>query len=67
MKKNPKHILKVRFGDKKIVHIDIGNTVFWKSVDSGHNVEFIKGAIPEGVEKFKSALSQDTKYTFSWK
>ena len=50
---------------KKIVHIDVGNTVFWKSVDSGHNVEFIKGAIPEGVEKFKSALSQDTKYTFT--
>ncbi len=50
---------------KKIVHIDVGNTVFWKSVDGGHNVEFIKGAIPEGVKKFKSALSQDTKYTFT--
>ena len=50
---------------KKIVRVDAGNTVFWKSVDSGHNVEFIKGAIPEGVEKFKSALSKDTKYTFT--
>jgi len=50
---------------KKIVHIDVGNTVFWKSVDSGHNVEFIKGAVPEGVEKFKSSLSQDTEYTFT--
>ena len=50
---------------KKIVRIDAGNTVFWKSVDKGHNVEFIKGGVPEGVEKFKSKLSQDTKYTFT--
>jgi pseudoazurin len=50
---------------KKIVRIDAGNTVFWKSVDKGHNVEFIKGGAPEGVEKFKSKLSQDTKYTFT--
>ncbi len=50
---------------KKIVHVDAGNTVFWKSVDKGHNVEFIKGGVPEGVEKFKSKLSQDTEYTFT--
>ena len=50
---------------KKIVQVDAGNTVFWKSVDKGHNVEFIKGGVPEGVEKFKSKLSQDTKYTFT--
>ena len=50
---------------KKIVQVDSGNTVFWKSVDKGHNVEFIKGGVPEGVEKFKSKLSQDTKYTFT--
>ena len=50
---------------KKTVRIDAGNTIFWKSVDKGHNVEFIKGGVPEGVEKFKSKLSQDTKYTFT--
>ena len=50
---------------KKVVHIDVGSTVFWKSVDSGHNVEFIKGAVPEGVEKFKSKLSEDAEYTFT--
>ena len=50
---------------KKIAQVDAGNTVFWKSVDKGHNVEFIKGGVPEGVEKFKSKLSQDTKYTFT--
>ncbi len=50
---------------KKIVQVDSGNTVFWKSIDKGHNVEFIKGGVPEGVEKFKSKLSQDTKYTFT--
>ena len=37
---------------KKIVNVDVGDTVNWKSVNPGHNVEFIKGGIPEGVEKF---------------
>ena len=49
---------------KKIVKVDIGDTVFWKSIKPGHNVEFIKGGVPEGVEKFRSALSKDTEYKF---
>jgi len=50
---------------KKIVKIDVGDTVFWKASNKGHNVEFIKkGGVPEGVEKFKSKVGQDTEYTF---
>ena len=49
---------------KKLVNVDVGDTVFWKSVNPGHNVEFIKGGIPEGAEKFKSSYSKDTSYTF---
>ena len=49
---------------KKIVRIDVGDTVFWKSVKPGHNVEFIKGGVPKGVELFKSKLSKDVKYKF---
>ena len=49
---------------KKIVKVDIGNTVFWKSTKPGHNVEFIKSGVPEGVGKFRSALSKDTEYKF---
>ena len=49
---------------KKIVNIEVGDTVFWKSTKPGHNVEFIKGGVPEGVEKFRSALSKDTEYKF---
>ena len=49
---------------KKIVQVNIGDTVFWKSTKPGHNVEFIKGGVPEGVEKFRSALSKDTQYKF---
>ena len=33
---------------KKIVKVDIGDTVFWKSTKPGHNVEFIKGGVPQG-------------------
>ena len=49
---------------KKIVNVDVGDTVFWKSVNPGHNVEFINGGIPVGVEKFKSKYNKDTSYTF---
>ncbi|MAJ22889.1 MAG: pseudoazurin [Candidatus Pelagibacter sp. TMED64] len=49
---------------KKIVNIGSGDTVFWKSTDPGHNVEFIKGGVPAGVDKFKSKVNKDTQYTF---
>ena len=49
---------------KKIIKVDIGDTVFWKSTKPGHNVEFIKGGVPAGVDKFKSKISKDTQYTF---
>ena len=49
-----------------IVRINVGDTVFWKSIDKGHNVEFIsKNGVPEGVEKFKSKVGKDTEFTFT--
>ena len=49
----------------KIVKVDVGDTVFWKATNKGHNVEFImKGGVPEGVDKFKSKVGQDTEFTF---
>ena len=50
---------------KKIVYIDSGDTVFWKATDKGHNVEFVKGAVPAGVEAFKSKPNHDTEYKFN--
>ncbi len=50
---------------KKIVKIDVGDTVFWKATDKGHNVEFIKGGTPQGVKKFKSKYNKDTEYKFT--
>ena len=49
---------------KKIINIDVGDTIFWKASSKGHNVEFIKGGTPEGVEKFKSKMNKDAEYTF---
>ncbi len=49
---------------KKIINIDVGDTILWKAVSKGHNVEFIKGGTPEGVEKFKSKMNKDAEYTF---
>jgi len=51
---------------QEIVRIDVGDTIFWKSVDKGHNVEFIKkNGVPDGVDKFKSKVSADAEYTFT--
>ena len=50
---------------KKVVKINVGDTVFWKATDKGHNVEFIKGGVPEGVEKFKTKYNKDAEYTFT--
>ena len=50
---------------KKVVKINVGDTVFWKSTDKGHNVEFIKGGVPEGVDKFKTKYNVDAEYTFT--
>ena len=50
----------------EIVKVDIGDTVFWKSIDKGHNVEFIsKNGVPDGVEKFKSKVNKDAEFTFT--
>ena len=51
---------------KEIVKVNIGDTVFWKATDKGHNVEFVvKGGVPDGVKKFKSKVGKDTEYNFT--
>ena len=49
---------------EKVVRVNVGDTVFWKATTKGHNVEFIKGGVPEGVEKFKSKFNKDVEYNF---
>ena len=48
----------------KIVRVNVGEKVLWKASDKGHNVEFIKKGVPEGVGKFKSKYNKDVEYTF---
>ena len=50
---------------KKIARIDVGDTVTWLSTSKGHNVEFIKGGTPAGVDKFKSKFNKDVSYKFT--
>jgi|TARA_B110000090_G_scaffold178659_1_gene202514 pseudoazurin len=47
---------------KKVISVDVNDDVSWKSVNKGHNVEFI--GMPEGVKKYKSKISKDAKYKF---
>ena len=46
----------------KIARINLDDKIIWKSVDKGHNVEFL--GMPEGVKKFKSKINKDAEYTF---
>ncbi len=46
----------------KVAKVDIDDTIIWKSIDKGHNVEFVE--MPKGVKKFKSKVSKDAEYTF---
>ena len=48
---------------KKIIKINLNDEVTWKSVDKGHNVEFI--GMPDGALKYKSKHSKDAVYKFS--
>ena len=51
--------------EPKIVRVNVGDTVLWKATDKGHNVEFIKKGVPDGVDKFKSKYNKDTQYKFT--
>ena len=51
--------------EPKIVRVNVGETILWKATDKGHNVEFIKNGVPEGVDKFKSKYNKDTEYKFT--
>ncbi len=50
---------------EKLSYINSGDTIYWKATDKGHNVEFIKGAVPEGVQSFRSKMGKDTEYKFT--
>ena len=49
---------------KKIIKVNVGDTVTWKATTKGHNVEFIRNGTPEGVGKFKSKMNVDAEYKF---
>jgi pseudoazurin len=43
----------------------VGDTITFVSTDKGHNVEDIKGMLPEGVETFKSGMGEDYVLTLT--
>ena len=47
---------------KKVISIELNDDVLWKSVDKGHNVQFI--GMPDGAKKYKSKISKDASYKF---
>lgn len=47
-----------------LVHAAPGDTVKFVPTDKSHNVESIKGMIPEGAEGFKSKMNEEFTVTF---
>lgn len=43
----------------------VGDTINFVSPDKGHNAESIEGMLPEGVEPFKSKISEDFTLTLT--
>ena len=41
-----------------------GDTIRFVPTDKGHNVETIKGMLPEGAEPFKSKFNEEFSVTF---
>lgn len=41
------------------VQAQVGDTIKFVPTDKGHNVESIKGMLPEGVEKFRSKYNKE--------
>ena len=48
---------------KKVISVNLNDDITWKSVDKGHNVEFI--GLPKGAPKYKSKISKEANYTFT--
>ncbi|MES2846091.1 MAG: pseudoazurin [Pseudomonadota bacterium] len=40
-----------------------GDTIIFKATDAGHNVEGIKGMLPQGIADFKSPMGEDYTMT----
>jgi pseudoazurin len=43
----------------------VGDTVKFTAVDKGHDVESIKGMLPDGADPFKGAVSKDFSLTLA--
>ena len=48
----------------KVVRVEIGDKVTWKSTNAGHNAVFVPKAIPDGALPLEGAMSKDVSYIF---
>lgn len=49
--------------EPSFVQVQPGDTVHFLAVDKGHDVESVKGMLPEGVEPFKGKLNENFDLT----
>lgn len=48
----------------RLISVQPGDTVVFKSVDRGHNSASIDGMLPDGVEEWSSKINDDFEMTF---
>jgi len=48
----------------RVISVQPGETVVFKSVDKGHNSATIKGMVPEGAEDWNGKINKDIEVTF---
>lgn len=51
--------------EPSLVKVAVGDTVTFKPTDKGHNVESIKGMLPEGAEEIKGKTGVELVVTFT--
>jgi pseudoazurin len=55
---------KMNVYSEKVLRVNTGDTVTWKSTNAGHNAVFVPKGVPEGVTPLDGAMSKDVSYTF---
>lgn len=55
---------KMNVYSEKVLRVNTGDTVTWKSTNAGHNAVFVPKGVPEGVPPLDGAMSKNISYIF---
>lgn len=56
---------KSMYFDPPLLHVQLGDTVIFEPTQTGHNTASKKGMLPDGAEKWNSAIDEQFEVTFN--